>query len=252
MKFSIITPSYNQRDYIGLTMDSVLLQKPVDFEYMVFDGNSNDGASDILTKRQSDIDYLSIEEDKGQAHAINKGFKRASGDIVAWINSDDKYLPGVFEKITNIFKDPKVMWVTGNCEVIDEAGKVIDLYETKIPDTYYQWLTLFIQGYSTALLQPPTFWRKEVMDRVGLLNEKFHFSFDHEFFFRILKEFGHPTVLDIPLAQFRLHSESKTMTEENRFKKENMKIGLMHAHKEPLKKKLYLYGLYLRARLRNA
>ena len=90
------------------------------------------------------------------------------------------------------------------------------------------------------------------MDKVGLLNEKFHYSFDHEFFFRIFKKYGPPKVLDTPLAQFRLHSESKTMSEDRRFKKENMEIGLMHAHKEPFKRRLYLYALYLRAWFKNA
>lgn len=251
LKLSIVTPSYNQGQYLEHTITSVVDQNYSSLEYIIMDGGSTDNSIEIIKKFGRAITYWASEKDNGQAHAINKGLRMLSGDIVGWINSDDLYTPGTFEVVTEAFKDPAVMWVTGNCEVIDEHEKVTDQYRAEIPSTSMQWLRTLICGYSYSFLQPSTFWRKEVMTKTGLLNELFHYSFDHEFFYRILKNVGPPKVLDRKLSQFRLHSTSKTSSGIDKFSKENRQIGLLHAHNESLKDMMYLYALYLRYRYKN-
>ena len=120
MKISIITPSYNQAQFIERTILSVLNQDYKDIEYIIMDGGSTDGTVEILKKYSDHIIWKS-EKDNGQSDAINKGLKMATGDIVAYLNSDDTYQPGAFKEVATFFeKNPDKKWVYGKCLIINE------------------------------------------------------------------------------------------------------------------------------------
>ncbi len=248
-KVSIITPSFNQAGFLESTIKSVLDQHYSKLEYQIFDGGSRDGSLEIIKMYSDKLSYWEIKKDNGQSHAVNKGFERASGDILSWINSDDIINQGSIHKIVTVFNNPEIKWLTGDCEVIDEKGKIIGYYRSELPNSSFHWLNMFVRGYSCSIIQPSTFWRREVINSVGNLNESLHYSFDHEFFYRVYKAFGPPFVINEPLSQFRLHDQSKTNSKESKFRRENMKIGLRYARGESLKNQLYLFAVNFRERV---
>jgi len=243
-KISIITPSYNQGQYIEETILSVLNQNYPNLEYIIIDGASTDSSVEIIKKYESKLTYWVSEKDNGQSHAINKGFKLATGDIVCWLNSDDLLLPETLNTVAEAFSLSQSMWLTAGCIEIDENSKETGRYKPELPNNTFEWLNLLIRGYSYSLIQPSTFWYRTAFDKTGLLEEKFHYSFDHEFFFRIQKHFGQPCLLDKPLSAFRLHSESKTSTSSPVFKKENKRIALKHITAVSILKQLRLIAIY--------
>jgi glycosyltransferase involved in cell wall biosynthesis len=227
--FHIVTPSYNQGEFIERTIDSVLANNPK--YYWIIDGDSTDSTLDILRLQEKKLQWIS-EEDTGQPNAINKGFSNIldmeDDLIVGWVNSDDLYLPDTLKLVEEAFSDPTVMWVTGDVEVIDANDNVIDYYHGSFANSPSEWLKGFAQGFSYAVLQPATFWRASIFKKAGFLREDLQYSFDHEFFFRIFLCFGKPYYLPKPLAKFRLHGESKTVSQSKRFKRENQKIFGLH------------------------
>jgi glycosyltransferase involved in cell wall biosynthesis len=127
MKISIITPSFNQCRYIGQTMNSVLSQAGrFDLEWIVMDGGSTDGTVDLLKGiDDSRVSWVS-EPDEGQSHAINKGLSRATGDVLAWLNSDDVYTPGALSHVADAFRDaPERQWLIGRCGIVDQNNRQI-------------------------------------------------------------------------------------------------------------------------------
>lgn len=248
-RISVITPSFNQHNFIEKTIASVLNQNYPNLEYIIIDGGSIDNSVDIIKKYEKHLYYWVSEKDNGQSHAINKGFAKATGDIVCWLNSDDCFIEGTLNKIADIFSSNKVFWATGQCLSIDEKGNVLNLLTSEVPKNSFHWLNLLSRGFSFAVLQPATFWKKEIFDKVGLLNEKMNYAFDHEFFFRVLTNFGNPYIINEPLAEFRLHSQSKTVAQSNLFTKENRKIARLHIRDQPMYKQCYLWMVYFKSRL---
>jgi len=126
MKLSVVTPSYNQCKYIEQTIQSVLNQEgDFELEYLIIDGGSTDGTLDILKKYNGQINWVS-ERDRGQSHAINKGFNKAKGEIIGWLNSDDLYEEGAMQKIVSVFSENEdCQWIAGRCLIIDENGREI-------------------------------------------------------------------------------------------------------------------------------
>ena len=140
---SIITPSYNQARYIEATMQSVFMHDYPRIEYIIVDGGSTDGTVDIIRKYENKLAWWVSEKDKGQTDAINKGFARATGDILAWINSDDTYEPGAVSAAVQFLQEhPKVGMVYGDCNFINESGKVIGKFNAAQTDH-----RLIRQGY---------------------------------------------------------------------------------------------------------
>ena len=134
-KVSIVTPSYNQAQYLERTVLSVLSQDYDNLEYIVIDGDSNDGSKEILQKYTNQIAYWESQKDKGQTHAINKGFSHASGDIFAWINSDDTYRPGAIKNAVNyLLAHPDVGMVYGDCNFTDSEDRIIGRFNAKQTD----------------------------------------------------------------------------------------------------------------------
>lgn len=209
-KISIITPSYNQAQFIEQTILSVLSQNYPNLEYIIMDGGSTDGTVDILKKYQSKLTWFS-ERDKGQSHAINKGLKIATGEVMGYLNSDDLLLPGVLLKVGRIFARRKdCMWVTGKCKLIDE-----DNCEIRSAITTYK--NFWLKNYSYKMLlilnfisQPATFWRKSlIFDKwIGFFDESLEYSMDYDYWLRLGKYFP-PNIIDDYLAKYRIHRTSK-------------------------------------------
>lgn len=209
MKISIITPSYNQAAFIERTIKSVLCQNYSNLEYIIIDGGSTDGTIEIIKKYSDKIIWKS-EKDNGQSDAINKGLKMATGDIVAFLNSDDTYEPSTFDKVSEFFKkNPNKKWVYGKCKIINENDKEI----RKLITNYKN---LLLKKYSYAKLlsenfisQPATFWKRELLDEIGYLDESEHFCMDYEYWLRIGQKYS-AGVINEYLANFRYHLASKS------------------------------------------
>ena len=210
LSFSIVTPSFNQGAFIGEALLSVRNQKCGGLEHLVIDGGSSDGTTAILRhysdeERWSHLQWVS-EPDRGQSDALNKGFSRASGDIVGWLNSDDRYRSGCFERVAEVFhKHPAVDVVYGDYTWIDETGRVSRI-RREIE------FSPFVLLYHRVLYIPTTatFFRRRVFEEGNRLDERLHYALDFEFFMRLAVggyRFRHVSAL---LADFRMHAASKT------------------------------------------
>ena len=210
MKISIVTPSYNQDPYLLTCLKSVSMQTHKDFEHIVIDGKSTDRSIQILEvfRQLDDRLCFSSETDSGQGDAVNKGFSKVSGDIVAWINSDDYFFDNkVFEYVVNFFKsNPNVDIIYGGMAYVDAED---NLQHIRVPPAYnYSLLTMISYIGNTN-----TFVRKKVIDR-HVLDINYHFVIDHEYMLRITKDFTAIRTKRM-IGCFRVHSEAKTQTLSN-------------------------------------
>jgi len=210
---SIVTPSYNQAQFIRVTIDSVLSQDYPNLEYFVIDGGSTDGTIEILKSYGKKIKWVS-EKDDGQADAINKGLRMAKGEVLAYLNSDDIYLPGALLKVGKYYQKTKADWLTGDCYVIDEEGKLsknnwlISGYKRFLMMLYSP-LTLRIAD--SMLPQPSTFWSRKAYEKIGEFNAKYHYVMDYDYWLRLAKYYS-PHDLKVPLSGFRAQENSKSET----------------------------------------
>ena len=221
----MVTPSFNQAAYLDATIQSVLSQDYPNLEYMVIDGGSTDGSIEIIRKYAAQLAYWVSEPDRGQAHAINKGWQRATGDILAWLNSDDLYCPGTLETVASIFaSNPRVQWLCGESIVIDETGCETDTIPVMLPDLGSM-VELVRLGSAYSFPQPSVFLRRSVIERVGWLNEGLHYAFDFEYWCRVRIAGYKPMAVSQRLSCFRLHSTSKTCSAQERFVDEETQIA---------------------------
>jgi len=208
-KISIVTPSYNQAQFLEETIRSVLLQDYPNLEYIIIDGGSTDNSVEIIKKYESDLAYWVSEPDEGQTSAINKGFRRATGDIIAWINSDDLYTKGTFQKVGEIFKNrPDLSTIYGNCIFFDEMER-----ELLRRPGIFTFQKLVSGDY---IPQPSTFFKKDVIDHIGYLDENFHYSLDYDLFLRIGSKYKIEYVDEV-FSKFRFHDTSKTVSQDFHF-----------------------------------
>ncbi|MEI8349053.1 MAG: glycosyltransferase family 2 protein [Candidatus Omnitrophota bacterium] len=218
-RISIITPSLNQVKFLERTILSVLNQNYPNLEYIIIDGGSSDGSVDVIKKYEKYISYWVSESDRGQADAINKGFKKASGDLVAWQNSDDIYLPGAFQEIAKEYKKRSGEAVYfGDIIFIDDTDNILSIYKL-LPFDFFSNLFEGPQAPTQS-----TFFKKEVFSKIGFLRDDYAFSFDYEYLCRIgynKLKFKH---LDCFLGCFRLHKNSKTSQIKEIGKKEHNSI----------------------------
>lgn len=201
---SIVTPSFNQGGFIGETIDSVLTQDYPRIEYLIVDGGSTDGTLDILKRYDGRLSWVS-EPDRGQSDAINKGWRKSRGDIIAWLNADDLYRPGALRKVVAFFQEhPHIDLVYGDCEYLDEQGADVELPPIQSADR----VQLIISPYS-IIAQPATFLRRRVLETVGYLDETLHLVMDLEYWLRVATRHD---IAHLPecLAAFRLHGGAKT------------------------------------------
>jgi glycosyltransferase involved in cell wall biosynthesis len=205
---SIVTPSYNQAAYLEDTIGSVLEQDYEPIEYIVVDGGSTDGSVEIIRRYADRLSWWTSEEDAGQADAINKGFGRARGELMGYLNSDDMLLPGAVSTLVAALEDdPELVAAYGDAIWLDEEGRTIGYAESRSWDL----VQMVISG-SGRVHQPSSLWRRGAWDEVGGLETSLHYTFDTLFFIR-LATLGPARQLHEPLSGYRLHPDSKTYTE---------------------------------------
>jgi len=214
---SIVTPSYNKATFIEETILSVKNQTYPHIEHLVIDGGSTDGTLDILRKYSDSLTWIS-EPDKGQADAINKGWKMAKGEILAYLNADDTYMPWAVETAVKFLNDdPDVGMLYGECNIIDENGKVIGRFGAE------DFELKKIICDRCIVPQPAAFLRRAVLDKVGYLNTSLYMAMDLELWIRISMRFKVKYVPHV-LANFRLSPSAKTSSETPRFSRDRFAI----------------------------
>lgn len=207
---SIITPSFNQGRYLEETIQSVLNQDYPNIEYIIIDGGSSDESLEIIRKYANSLADWVSEQDEGQTDAINKGFSRANGEILAWINSDDTYLPNaVSEAVDFLNTHPEAGMVYGDANLIDETGNIIGKFPAR--QTNYKRL----RRGSVHIPQQAAFFRAALWQEVGPLDPGFYFAMDYDLWVRIAKRSPvhyHPRLW----ANFRLHGTAKSVASDDR------------------------------------
>lgn len=215
-RITIVTPSYNQGEFLEETIRSVLLQGYPNLEYLVIDGGSSDNSVEIIRKYEPWLAYWVSERDRGQSHAINKGFDRATGDIVAWLNSDDIYFPGVLAHVADRYlrSEADRFWlVTGVDYYIEGDGGGAPRFQPP-----FNGLTEWFSG-EAQLNQQGAFWSGAIQRRAGPLDEVMQYGFDREFFVRLLSlGYRYDCSTDIVGARYRIHDQCKTRVD---FRREN-------------------------------
>jgi glycosyltransferase involved in cell wall biosynthesis len=214
-RISIITPSFNQLEFIEETIRSVLLQAYPNLEYLIIDGGSSDGSVDIIRKYEHHLSYWISEPDRGQAHAINKALARATGSIIAYLNSDDLYLPGALHRVADYLSARRdVDLIHGRCRYIDVSGTTIGEQFGNI-STYADILDLWeVWWRKRQFVQPEVFWTKRISDKVGLFREDLRWVMDYEYWLRIIQAGGHVGRMDGELACFRFQPNQKSTQPE--------------------------------------
>lgn len=230
-RITIVTPSYNQAIYLEETIRSVLLQGYPNLEYIVMDGGSSDDSVAIIEKYEPWLSYWESERDRGQSHAINKGFARATGDWLGWINSDDWYNPGALHALTARAHAANAGFVCGGCvyfmEHVPHPPRRIQPYPAALaPETV---------RYAQLFDQPACLWKRDLYQQVGPLDESLHFAFDWDFFIKALAladaESG-TAVTNATVAFYRFHQAHKT-TGSGGFKRRWELVAVYERHLEP-------------------
>jgi GT2 family glycosyltransferase len=219
-RISIITPTFNQGRFIEATLQSVLRQGYPNLEYLVLDGGSTDNTPAILEQFRKHLSFCRSEKDDGQADAINKGFTRSTGDIMAWLNSDDQYAPDALARVALTFDQfPEADIVVGGCGLLDDAtGSVSHVHHSNLPigavvpmplEQLLDVDSCWLKGH--FFYQPEVFWRRRIWEAAGgTVNEELYFSFDYELWVRMAR--AGAKVVHIPdlLTLYRVHAAQKT------------------------------------------
>ncbi|MEI7784009.1 MAG: glycosyltransferase family 2 protein [Betaproteobacteria bacterium] len=204
-RISVITPSYNQAEYLERTIRSVLDQEYPHIEYIIIDGGSTDGSVELIKRYESRLAYWVSEKDRGQAHAINKGLQLATGDWVAWQNSDDTYYPGVFSHMASVaHSNNAAQLIIGNMNLVDQHDQL--LREMKYVKPSYK--SLLAEGM--VLTNQAAFCKRSLHQEIGPLNETLECGFDYEWFLRLLAHTHQTQHVNAAWGALRLHSETKT------------------------------------------
>jgi glycosyltransferase involved in cell wall biosynthesis len=216
---SIITPSFNQANYLEATIQSVLGQDYPRIEYIIVDGGSTDGSVDVIKKHEGRLAWWVSEQDKGQTDAINKGFNRANGEILAWLNSDDTYNPGAISAAVKFLtENPDVAMIYADCDFINEQGAVIGKFNSAQTD--YRRLR---EGY-VHIPQQTMFFRAKYWKELGPLDPSFYFAMDYDLWTRIAAHAPIKYLSGQTWANFRLHTSGKTISADDRCWPEMLRV----------------------------
>jgi glycosyltransferase involved in cell wall biosynthesis len=229
MKFSIITPSYNQGRFITDCIESVLAQSNMAFEHIVTDAGSTDETLEVL-RRYPHLHWIS-EPDAGMSDGINKGFRQATGDWLMWLNCDDYLLPGALEKVAELIKlHPDADVVHGDCNFIQEDKTLIRRkYDTPVDE----WDFLFV---GCCIPSTSTFYRREIIEAGHLLDITYKNSMDLEYYLRLLRQGYRFKYLPEVIADFRWYEESTTQKHWQRMIDEGMQAARIHIDERDLPK----------------
>jgi glycosyltransferase involved in cell wall biosynthesis len=216
---SIVTPSYNQGPYLEQTVRSVLDQDYPNIEYIIIDGGSSDNSIEVIKKYTDRLAYWVSERDRGQTDAINKGFARAKGEYLAWLNSDDVYYPGAISAaVAYLQAHPDIGMVYGDLDFIDEHDKFIGRFNAAQTD-----LPRLKRGF-VHIPQPAAFFRGDLWRRVGPLDPTFFFAMDYDLWVRLARVSTLKYLPGSPWAKFRLHSDAKTISADDRCWPEMLRV----------------------------
>lgn len=215
---SIVTPSYNQARFLETTIRSVLEQDYPNLEYIIVDGGSTDGSREIIERYADRLAWWVSERDQGQTDAINKGFARARGEVLAWLNSDDTYQPqAISQAVAFLQANPAVGMVYGDANLIDESGRVIGKFPAR--QTSYRQLR---RGY-VHIPQQAAFFRASLWRQVGPLDPTFYFAMDYDLWVRLARLA--PVQYEPRLwANFRLHDTGKSVVADDRCWPEMLRV----------------------------
>lgn len=212
-KISIITPSYNQGEFIERTIQSVLNQSYPNIEYIVIDGGSTDNTLEILERYKDRIDIIISEKDNGQADAISKGFRLATGELMGWLNSDDVFYPDCVEKIVELYNQQPggAIYYHSMNDKIDEHDRLIETYQHIIPDAAH----LIKENYS--VIQQGSFYNAELLRKIDYLDPSNHYCMDLDLWLNLLKHGAIYHTKDKPHSAFRIYPGTKTDTGQEKF-----------------------------------
>lgn len=214
-KISVITPSFNQAAYLERTIRSVLDQGYPNIEYIIIDGGSTDASVDIIRKYADRLSFWVSEPDRGQAHAINKGLQRATGEWVAWQNSDDVFYPGAFAQLAQMAaKKPDADLIIGNMNLIDKDDGL--LRDMKYVRPTYR--SMLAEGM--VLANQAAFWRRSLHQKIGYIDETLDCAFDYEWYLRILQSSRKACHVNAIWGGLRLHEDTKTSNRQITFERE--------------------------------
>jgi glycosyltransferase involved in cell wall biosynthesis len=206
-RITVVTPSYNQAQFLEETIRSVLLQHYPDLEYIVVDGGSTDGSVDVIRKYEHHLAWWVSEKDRGQSHAINKGFEGATGQIHAYLNSDDVYMPGALHAAARAFR-AGAEWISGPVHCWQEG-----LGSWPFPEVPGRGFTRWFLGCPIA--QPGVFWSARLQSMAGPFREDLDYVMDYEFWLRLRMVHGARLCrIDTPMAGYRMHAESKSVARQ--------------------------------------
>jgi len=233
-EITIITPSYNQGQFIGQTIESVLSQDYPHLQYIVMDGGSTDNTVDVLKQYDGKLTWRS-EGDRGQSHAINKGIAMATGDVIAFLNSDDLYEPGALRKVGQYFAlHSQASWVTGRCRTIDAQGREIRRGVTAYKNLWLRFGSYTVLQVTDYVSQPATFWHRRVVQKVGLFDEGVRYAMDYDYSLRVGRHFRLDVIHDY-LARYRMHPASKAGSSANAQFDVDLEIARRHVSSPVLK-----------------
>jgi glycosyltransferase involved in cell wall biosynthesis len=217
-KISIITPTYNQGQYIEQTIQSVINQNYPNLEYIIIDGGSTDNTVEIIKKYEKHLKFWVSEKDKGQANAINKGLKYCSGEIFNWINSDDYLENGALFNVAKAFSS-NVQMVAGKVRIFNNDNTIEYVQHSNLTA---KGLMFWLKG--VQFVQPGVWIRKDLIQKCGGINETYHYSFDWDLYIRYLCRFNNVKYIEDQLIHFRYHNDSKTVKEQEKFLEEQAAI----------------------------
>jgi glycosyltransferase involved in cell wall biosynthesis len=211
---TVVTPNRNSGAFIEETIRSVLLQRYPRLEYFVIDGASTDGSVEIIRRYAPHLTQWASESDRGQSDAINKGWSRSHGEILAWLNSDDRYEPGTLQYVGAFFAaHPEVDWICGACRLFDAVDVVT---RPELPPVL-QWLVHYSPWGSYRFPQPSVFIRRRLLDRFLPLDASLHYCMDFDLYLRMRLAGHEPVLVDRTLSAFRVHAAGKTTASMQRF-----------------------------------
>lgn len=242
MKFSIITPSYNQGQFIEKTFKRILDQKiNFNLEYILIDAVSTDDTANIVRKYKpkflkAGIDFVYIcEKDKGQSDAINKGWGKATGDILTYINSDDYYEPRVLDQVVSFFeKNPQIMWAYGGWNLVNKDG---ELYKSINPKKYSKAKLL---NYCN-IGQPSCFFRRNLLEKTGFLNQDLHLAMDYDLWLKFAAKYP-AGIIKATISNMRYYADAKSGARTSEQLKET--LGLSKIYTKPLSWRRFCQLLY--------
>jgi glycosyltransferase involved in cell wall biosynthesis len=235
-KFTVVTPTYNQGEYIEKTIDSVLSQGYPNLEFIIIDGGSKDNTVEIIKKYERHLAYWVSEPDRGQSHAINKGMAKATGDYLTWLNSDDWYLPGALDQMKGLFQaNPDAGMVVGAGRIVDLMGKEVYYISPKSDitlESLYSWMR------GGDFLQPASAFTKSAWGSVGQIDEQVHIALDVDLWLRMAKAGTKFVTTDVLISEALSHPHAKTTAFEDLMRLDCALVIIRHGGEHAVRKTL--------------